>query len=165
MARWPEASIESERAGSGVSAPVLVTYLEDHRISVPKPVAGALTWLAPGSGRQEVVCEFAEPGRIIIHPAQPLRERLLASGEGDALIAESVRLVYAVASFVLNSLRLHDRAAMHLFGELPLMDPDGPSLAILARNDRIELWSTEVHAARHRQARRILQQGGLAGED
>ena len=37
--------------------------------------------------------------------------------------------------------------------------------ATLSRNDRIELWSIEVHAARHRQARRVLQQGGLTEQD
>lgn len=157
MARWPDSSVDGRNPGDGVSSPVLVTYSPDHRVSVPKPVIAALSgWLEEGSARQDVVCELGQPGVILVHPDKPLRARIEAAIKADPDRADSFRLVFASGSFVLNSLRLHDRAALHLFaGPVPDLMPDA-AVTVRAVEDRIEIRTVAAYQARHQQAVRAV---------
>ncbi len=157
MARWPDSSIDGRSPGDGVSPPVVVAYSPDHRVSVPKPVIAALSgWLEEGSTRQDIVCEMAQPGVILVHPDKPLRARIEAAIKADPDRADSFRLVFASGSFVLNSLRLHDRAALHLFaGPVPDLPPDA-AVTVRAIEDRIEIRTVTAYQARHQQAVRAV---------
>ena len=158
MARWPDSSIDARSPGDGVSPPVVVVYSPDHRVSVPKPVIAALSgWLEEGSARQDIVCEMAQPGVILVHPDKPLRLRIEAAIKADPDRADSLRLVFASGSFVLNSLRLHDRAALHLFGG-PVPDLERETaVTVRAVEDRIELRTVSAYQARHQQAIRDVE--------
>lgn len=157
MGRWAESSI-SEKPGEGIFQVMLTP---DYRVSVPKPLAQAVTWLEAISARQDVICEFAETGRVIVHPAASLKPRLLEVLQADADLADAVRLVFSAGSFVLNSLRLSDLVAPHLSAEAD-SDPGAPiPILILVRDDRLELWSEEYWRAGVKAAREALS--GLIG--
>lgn len=156
MARWPDSSIFPERSSAGVSVPFPVPYSDDHRVSVPKPVSAALSWIADGSGRQEVICDLREPGRVVVHPENPTIETLNALAAADPDSADDLRLLFTSAGFILNSLRLNDRIAFHLFrGGVPL-DPERARVQVRAQGDRIELWAGEYYFARVERSRARL---------
>lgn len=122
----------------------------DYRVTVPSHLLPAVSWLEATSGRQDVIYEFAEAGRLIVHPAGSLRQKLLAAAEAEEELGDAVRLVFTSGSFVHNTLRLSDLIAAHLSVRAD------SEIFILFRSNRIELWSEEYWRVQVRAARQAL---------
>lgn len=150
MGRWAESSI----SGKPEDAVFRVSLTPDYRVGVPKPLVQAVSWLEATSARQDVICEFAEAGQLIVHPAAPLKQKLLAAAEAEEELGDAVRLVFTSGSFVLNSLRLSDLIAPHL--SVAADSEPGAPIFILVRSNRIELWSEEYWRVQVKAARQAV---------